>query len=431
MYVKSFGVVSNGSVRFPRLLDWMQYGMVRLLPVGLAVWAYSLLDGRLVFKPLRWMLLGVMGISMVGVFLPFVVQNAAIGEFFSVLLLITYGLFFIGVVFALTIGIRPALYLVLPITLCTIPFALYQMQTLRIITYTTLNSQLPVLALALEMASMSLVLGRIVQTYINERIATANALMLEKVEVDKWQELGALKTRFFTNISHELRTPLTLIISPLSELKKRFPHEPMLLMIERNSNRLLGLINQLLDMSKLEAGQLKAQPEPGDMAAFLRTLAGSFQSLAGSRQIRFTFTQNEYEHWASFDRDKVEKIVTNLLANALKFTPSGHAVSMDVQLAAGSVQVSVADTGIGIAADNLPNIFDRFYQVDSTVNRSYEGTGIGLALVRELVDVLQGTISVASTEGKGTTFCVALPLSTATRPAEKTTATAGIPATQL
>lgn len=410
--------------KYPYLLDWMQYGMVRLLPVGLAAWMYSLLDGRLVFKPLRWMLLGIMGVSMVGVFLPFVVQNAAIGEFFAILMLTTYVLFFIGVVLVWTLGTRPALYLVVPITLCTIPFALYQMQTLQIVTYTTLISQLPLLALAIEMVSMSLVLGRIVQTYIKERIAAANALMLEKVEVDKLQELGALQTRFFTNISHELRTPLTLIISPLSELRKRFPDEPMLPVMERNSNRLLVLINQLLDMSKLEAGQLKVQPEPGDMATFLRTVAGSFQSLAESRQIQFTFTQNEREYWAVFDRDKVEKIVTNLLANAFKFTPSGHAVRMDVQLASGSVQITVSDTGIGIPTASLPNIFDRFYQVDSTVNRSYDGTGVGLALVRELVDVLQGTISVRSTEDKGTTFSIRLPVPAAARPAEKTTALA-------
>ena len=413
---------------YPNLLAWMQYGLVRLLPMGLAVWMYSLLDGQPVFKLLRWMLLLVAGISLVGVFLPFFVQNAAIGEFYAMLTLTTYALFFVGAVLVWTMGRLPTPYFVLPITLCIVPFAFYQMATLRIITYTTPISQLPMLALAIEMVSMSLVLGRIVQTYIKKRIATANALMLEKVEVDKLQELGALKTHFFTNISHELRTPLTLIISPLSELKKRFPDEPMLPIMERNSNRLLGLINQLLDMSKLEAGQLKAQPEPGDIAAFLQTLAGSFQLLADSRRIHFSFTQNESEYWASFDRDKVEKVVTNVLANAFKFTPSGHEVRMDVQLKAGVLQCSVSDTGIGISTANLPYIFDRFYQVDSRANRSYEGTGVGLALVRELVGLLQGTISVDSSEGKGTTFCIRLPLSAAIQAAGKIMAPAGIPA---
>ena len=199
--------------------------------------------------------------------------------------------------------------------------------------------------------------------------------------------------------------------------------------MERNSNRLLGLINQLLDMSKLETGQLNPQPEPGDIATFFRTLADSFQTLADSRRIRFVFTQNESEYWASFDRDKVEKVMTNVLSNAFKFTSQGHEVRLDVQLTASSMLLCVSDTGIGIASANLPYIFDRFYQVDSQVNRSYEGAGVGLALVRELVDVLQGTISVNSSEGEGTTVWIRLPLYTAFQSVEKAMAPAGIPAT--
>lgn len=421
------GVYSFFLVNYPSLLDWMQYGMVRLLPVGLALWMYNLLDGQLVFKPLRWSMLAITGLGLAGVFLPFIVQNAAISEFYARLTLTTYALFFIGAVLVLTMRRQATPYLLLSVTLCIVPFAFYQMATLRIITYTTLINQLPVLALILEMVFMSLGLGRVVQTYINDRITTANALMREKTEVDKLQELGTLKTRFFASISHELRTPLTLIISPLSELKKRFPDEPMFLLIERNSNRLLGLINQLLDTSRLEAGQLKAQPEPADIASFLRTLASSFQLLAHSRRIHFTFTQNESEHWVSFDRDKVEKVVTNVLANAFKFTPQGHEVHLDVQLTVSLVQITVADTGIGISPDNLPHIFDRFYQVDSQVNRSYEGTGVGLALVRELVDALQGTVSVDSNEGQGTSFCIRLPLSVAAQSMGKIAPLMGIP----
>ena len=207
-------------VNYPNLLDWMQYGMVRLLPMGLAVWMYSLLNGQPGFRPIRNAMLLVAVVSLIGVFLPFFAQNASIGEFYAVLTLVTYALFLVGAVLVCTMGRQPAPYLVLPMALCIIPFAFYQMVTLRITTYTTLIGQLPMLALAIEMVFMSLVLGRVVQTYINERIATASNLLLEKAEIDKLQELGALKTRFFTNISHELRTPLTLIISPLSELRK-------------------------------------------------------------------------------------------------------------------------------------------------------------------------------------------------------------------
>ncbi|MBO0952567.1 hybrid sensor histidine kinase/response regulator transcription factor [Fibrella forsythiae] len=243
----------------------------------------------------------------------------------------------------------------------------------------------------------------------------------EQKEASRLAELDTLKTQFFTNISHEFRTPLTLILGPLTDLKRRFLTEkvvmltePVVTLMEQNSNRLLSLINQLLDLSKLEANQLKAEPQPGDMAVFFRTLASSFSSLAQTRQIEFSFTQPPTHFWASFDRDKIEKIVTNLLSNAFKFTPAGQQVHLRIDYPFPGenqeVVITVADTGIGIAPANLASVFERFYQVDSKASRMYEGTGIGLSLVNELVKVLGGKITVASTEGVGTTFTVCLPV---------------------
>ncbi|MFD2574620.1 ATP-binding protein [Spirosoma soli] len=263
-----------------------------------------------------------------------------------------------------------------------------------------------------------------------QRLLLEQRLVYEQKEASRLSELDGLKTQFFTNISHEFRTPLTLILGPLTDLTKRLPGEPLLGLMERNGQRLLGLINQLLDLSKLEAGQLKAEPEWGDMAAFFRTLAASFSSLADSRQIRFTFSQNRQECPASFDVDKLEKITTNLLANAFKFTPSGNEVRMSVHYEPSGqperVKLTIADTGIGIAPEHAAHIFERFYQVDGRSNRAYEGTGIGLALVHELVKVLGGTVDVTSTEGVGTSFVVSLPLdnrqTTRTEPAPTTQA---------
>lgn len=247
-----------------------------------------------------------------------------------------------------------------------------------------------------------------------QRLMLQQKVLYEQKEAGRLAELNALKTQFFTSISHEFRTPLTLILGPLADLRQRSPAEPLLPIMERNARRLLGLINQLLDLSKLEAGQSVPEFNQGDITAFFRSLAGSFQSLAESRQITFEFTQPEPERWATFDRDKLEKIVTNLLGNAFKFTPTGGKVHLSVQYVGpaetSAVTVVVQDTGIGIRADKLPYIFDRFYQVNSHVQRPYEGTGIGLALVNELVGVLGGTIQVASTEGAGTTFTLSLPL---------------------
>lgn len=246
----------------------------------------------------------------------------------------------------------------------------------------------------------------------------------EQKEASRLAELDALKTQFFTNISHEFRTPLTLILGPLTALKEQLQTENVVTLtasvvnlMEQNSNRLLRLINQLLDLSKLSAGQLQPTLETGDMATFFRTLASSFSSLAESRQIRFSFSQ-QYAHFqTSFDHDKIEKIVTNLLSNAFKFTPEGKQVHLHVDYpppsSTGELVISVEDTGIGIAPANLETIFERFYQVKA--NRiggpqTYEGTGIGLSLVSELVKILGGTITVSSTEGVGTNFKVRLPL---------------------
>lgn len=242
------------------------------------------------------------------------------------------------------------------------------------------------------------------------RLLLQQQVAFEHREASRLSELNALKTQFFTNISHEFRTPLTLILGPLNNRKQKPLDEPEMAMMERNGNRLTTLINQLLDLSKLEARQLAPTPEPGDLAAFFRTMAGSFSSLAESRGNPFVFEQSESEVYALFDRDKLEKITTNLLSNAFKFTPPGRPVRMQVRYEGSSdnrqVVFRVADEGIGIAPIHLPHIFDRFYQADGNSNRNYEGTGIGLALVHELVQVLGGSIQVESEVGKGTTFTV-------------------------
>ena len=331
-----------------------------------------------------------------------------------------YGLFFASVVLIWVVGPRPPAHFVFPIAACMIPFFLYQSQSIGLIAYRPIFTLLILLALAVEMVSMSLVLGQVVQSYIRERIVAAKALLHEKVEVDKLQELDMLKTQFFTNISHEFRTPLTLILGPLNNRNQKPLAEPELVLMERNGNRLMALINQLLDLSKLEAGELRPEPEPGDLAMFFRTLSASFESLADSRAIRFRFTQSQEVYRTTFDRDKLEKITTNLLSNAFKFTPDGNEIRMDVTYLSDDtgarVRLMVADTGIGISPLHLPRIFDRFYQrsadtaTDRKSDRHYEGTGIGLALVQELVKVLKGSVAVESTEGVGTIFRVELPL---------------------
>jgi signal transduction histidine kinase/AraC-like DNA-binding protein len=235
--------------------------------------------------------------------------------------------------------------------------------------------------------------------------------------------IDELKTRFFDNITHEFRTPLTLILSPVEQLLQRY-REPVdlqqnLLLVQRNARQLLQLINQLLDLARLEAGHLTLSPKAGDLIEFLRQIVGLFEPLAREKGLNLIF-DNQLTGYYVFDADKLEQIIYNLISNAIKFTNQGEVV---VRLVAHSgVQFIVADTGIAIAPEKLPYIFNRFYQVQvpepTTTGPHFSppGTGIGLALVKELTELMGGIVSVVSTppgsgaEPAGTTFTVELPL---------------------
>lgn len=255
-------------------------------------------------------------------------------------------------------------------------------------------------------------LGRIFRNTELIKILTEQKLKFNIEQNSKLKELDNLKTTFFTNISHELRTPLTLITGPFQQLSEKYPTDKLIPLIQRNTDRLLTLINQLLDISKLEAGQMKPEVSELNITKYLRTLTSSFTSLVESREIKFDifFAQNEV--FGYLDKDKTDKIITNLLSNAFKFTPEGGKVhflsKFDEQQK--SMTIEIGDTGIGIEPEKLSKIFDRFFQVDDSQNRRFEGTGIGLALVKELVEVLKGQISVKSQRNVGTTFTVNLPI---------------------
>ncbi|PWK22367.1 two component regulator with propeller domain [Arcicella aurantiaca] len=231
-------------------------------------------------------------------------------------------------------------------------------------------------------------------------------------ETVRLAELDQLKTNFFANISHEFRTPLTLILAPAQDLINENPNRGVYQIIHRNANRLLELINQLLDISKLEGGQMKVTLEQTDLFKFFRTFVSSFSSLAESKGILFEFSQNNTQAQGLIDKDKIEKVMTNLLFNAFKFTESGKKVivKIDYQLENQKIILIIKDEGIGISEAKLTRIFDRFYQADDSPHRKYEGTGIGLALVKELVKIMQGTIDVESFENVGTSFRVSLPI---------------------
>ncbi|HVM32581.1 MAG TPA: ATP-binding protein [bacterium] len=237
----------------------------------------------------------------------------------------------------------------------------------------------------------------------------------------KLVELDQMKSRFFANISHELRTPLTLLIGPLESLQQNKAAwmdeetKSTLKMMQGNSMRLLKLINDLLDLVKMESGRMEIKKEPVEMESFLKGLVQSVTPAAQDKRVKLSLVTRDLAT-VLLDRDKLEKMVLNLAFNAIKFTPSGGKVEVSAWREGPSIALRVKDTGVGISTQNLPFIFDRFWQADSSANRKYQGTGIGLALVKELAEVQGGRVSVESQLGQGTTMTVTLPYEEASVP---------------
>jgi signal transduction histidine kinase/DNA-binding response OmpR family regulator len=259
-----------------------------------------------------------------------------------------------------------------------------------------------------------------VRIYLN-RIQMRQSMELRLKEAEQLRLVDEMKTRFFTNITHEFRTPITLIMTPAEQLMARFKEpqdQQRLSTITRSANQLLDLVNQLLDLSKLETGILKAEEARGNVAEFIGSIIQSFQFQAEAMGIELHFFAEEMakEHW--FDPGKLERIVYNLIANALKFTQTGGKVDCRLsQIGSAGIGFTIRDSGIGISPGHLPHIFDRFYQVEDALSglsdqKRQGGTGIGLTLVKELVNQQGGDIRVKSELGVGTEFTVHLPYRT-------------------
>jgi len=291
-----------------------------------------------------------------------------------------------------------------------------------------------------------IILGAII--YVRQRkIRAQHAIELERVKSEKLQELNQLKSRFFANISHEFRTPLTLIMGPLKKLLSRTQNEKdikELGMAKKYAGKLQILINNLLAISKLESGKLQLRASETNIVRIIRSYLNAFESLAKQKNITLKFVSENMEIKAFIDHEKFEQILNNLLSNAFKFTSesgrieiqvdslprelggrqstacpensvvgSKEAANRKLQTAnfdSGCLIISVKDNGLGIPPEKLPHIFDRFYQVGQEEGNSFEGTGIGLALTKELVELHYGMIEVESEVGVGTTFRIYLPL---------------------
>ena len=235
----------------------------------------------------------------------------------------------------------------------------------------------------------------------------------EKRETEKLHELDKIKTNFFTNVSHEFRTPLTLILGPAKQILENSNDNKIKKeaeIIYKSAKKLNRLVNQLLDLSRIEAGQMRLRVVLQNLTLFIKEIVNSFQPFAESKTISILLNPPAEEIFIYIDKDKMEKIISNLLSNALKFTPEGGKIELNIVKNEDCANVVINDSGIGIPKEKISKIFDRFYQADASQKREYEGFGIGLALSKELIELHKGKIMVKSTEGKGTTFTIILPL---------------------
>ncbi len=261
--------------------------------------------------------------------------------------------------------------------------------------------------------------------HYRSRMMLKNKLDLEKQRAEEMEKVEQLKLDFFTNISHELRTPLTLILGPLSKILKddkvSSESKKMAELAERNANKLLRLVNQILDFRKIESGALQAVYKPGDLPALLETVVRAFQTEGEAKGIQISLAVDGEARGRRmlFDSDKIEKIVDNLVSNSMKFTPRGGAIKIAMDMLpqhkyvaeniCDSFQISVSDTGKGMSEDDQKHVFERFYQSNAEKEAGI-GTGIGLNLVYDLVKLMDGEVLLNSKVGEGTTFKVVLPL---------------------
>lgn len=257
-----------------------------------------------------------------------------------------------------------------------------------------------------------------------KKINLRQELEIKQVHTDQLEELNIEKNKFFSNISHEFRTPLTLILGPLDRFIGKLKTEEEkqeLNLVRRNARRLQTLINQLLSLSKLESGKMKLRAQSENIVKLTKLFLQSFHSMAHDKGIKLEFESDSEEYMICVDTLKFEKVVNNLLSNAFKFTERGGKLKLSIRNAEresdkssvensrNGINILFSDTGIGIQKEDLPHVFDRFYQVDEQQMKTNLGTGIGLSLTKELIELHHGTITVDSEAGMGTTFTIFLP----------------------
>lgn len=390
-------------------LEKITFAFMSIYPSVIAFLALNILPFESLPKWVKQTCYGFIIINLLSLILLFGFYGPFLIKFLVILTIVGHSFFYPLFIYTLIKKINQYPFYAIPFLLGNFSNLFLNLRVTGILQFENIY-QITILVALTEIAVYVYYLAQIFRVSVKKQAEKLQNLGFEAEKAAKLEELDRIKTRFFTNISHEFRTPLTLLVGPIEDLQKKYPHEGIIATMQRNLQRLQSLINQILDLSKLEAGEMKSNLQEVDLTHFLNLQFASFDSLAQSKNITFTHPKFEKTQLALADTDKLEKIITNLLSNAFKFTPEGGRVSTKLLFEKNNFKFEIEDTGIGIEPTRLDKIFDRFYQVEE--HKNYEGTGIGLALVKELVDLLGGTIEVSSKVGEGTTFNLVLPFTT-------------------
>ncbi len=390
----------------PTVSEKVTFGLMNIYPIMGSFLALNILPFGNLPRWVKHTIYGFIVINLLLLLLLFIAYGPVFLKLLVILNLISHSFFYTLFIYTLIKKINQSPFYAIPFLLGNFSNVFLNLRVSGILQFENIYGIAIFVALT-EIAVYVYYLSQNFRASVKIQAEKLKNLGFEAEKAIKLEELDKLKTRFFTNISHEFRTPLTLLVGPIDDLQKKYPQEGIIAVMQRNLQRLQTLINQILDLSKLEAGEMKANLQEVDLAKFLDQLFASFESLAQSKSILFNHSQSHLTQIGMVDIDKLEKIIVNLLSNAFKFTEKNGRVSLRIEYLSNELKLVIKDTGIGISPERLPKIFDRFYQVEE--HKNYEGTGVGLALVHELVDLLNGTIEVISKVGEGTTFNLVLP----------------------
>lgn len=261
--------------------------------------------------------------------------------------------------------------------------------------------------------SLTLAVATYIQIKRGQKLAFQNKLIIQQAR--KLENLDASKSRFFANVSHEFRTPLSLILGPVGSLLKNKNltdrQAQMLTLAHKNGNQLMRLIDEILDLTQLEMGKMAVNLKEVELSSFFSRYLTQFESMAEHKRIRYDYTIHlKLRTTALIDKEKIRQILNNLISNAFKYTPSGESIEVDIAALSSQLIISVRDTGPGIAQEDLPHLFDRYFQTNRPDKPAEGGTGIGLAICKEYTDLFDGEISVNSKVGEGSLFSVKIPI---------------------